>query len=53
MEGLKNPKVQTKFQWAQEFGRTVKPVLSSHSKDDAKYVFKTDNCLMQVENIAE
>ena len=29
---------------------TVKPVLSGHSKDP-KYVFKTDNRLMQVNSI--
>ena len=33
----------------------VKPVFSSHSNEGTKtkYVFKTDNSLMQVENIAE
>ena len=32
---------------------TVKPVLSDYSTEDPNYVFKTDDCLMQVENIAE
>ena len=32
---------------------TVKPVLSGHSKEDPKYVLKTDNCLMFVKSIAE
>ena len=32
---------------------TVKPVLSGHSKEDQKLVFKTDYRLMQVESIAE
>ena len=32
---------------------TVKPVLSGHSKEDSKYVFKTDNRLMQVIRNAE
>ena len=32
---------------------TVKPVLSSHSKDDNKMVLKTGSSLMQVESIAD
>ena len=32
---------------------TVKPVLSFHSKEDPKYVFKTNNRLMQAKSIAE
>ena len=32
---------------------TVKPVLSSHLKEDKKLGFKTDYCLMQVKSIAE
>ena len=32
---------------------TVKPVLNSHSKEDQKFVFKTDDRLMQVKSIAE
>ena len=32
---------------------TVKPVLSDHSKEDQKLVFKTDNRLIQVKSIAE
>ena len=32
---------------------TVKPVLSSHSKEDQKLVFKTDYRLMQVQSIVE
>ena len=32
---------------------TVKPVLSGHSKEDSKYVFKTDSGLMQVKSMAE
>ena len=32
---------------------TVKPVLSSHSQKDQKWVFKTNYCLMQVKSIAE
>ena len=39
------------FQDAEAF--TLKPVLNSHSKEDPKYVSKTDNCLMQVKSIAE
>ena len=31
-----------------KFDGTVKPVLSSHSKEDQRLVFKTDQCLMQV-----
>ena len=31
----------------------VKSVLSGHSKEDQKYVFKIDNCLMQVKSIVE
>ena len=34
-------------------GDTVKPVLSSHSKEDKRLVFKTDYGLMQVKRIAE
>ena len=34
------------------FKYTVKPVLSSHSKDH-KIDFKTDYCLMRVKSIAE
>ena len=37
---------------ASEFRNTVKPVLSGHSKQDQKLVFKTDYRLMQVESIA-
>ena len=33
-------------------GMTVKPVLSSHSKEDQILDFKTDYCLMQVKSIA-
>ena len=33
--------------------RTVKPVLSGHSKKDHKWVFKTNYRLMQVNSIAE
>ena len=32
---------------------TVRPVLSGHSKEDPKLVFKTDYCLMKVESIAD
>ena len=32
---------------------TVKPVLSGHSKEGPKFVFKTDNRLMQVKSMAE
>ena len=32
---------------------TEKPVLSGHSKEDKKYVFKTDNYIMQLKSIAE
>ena len=32
---------------------TVKPVLSGHSKEDQKLVFKTDYHLMQVQSITE
>ena len=32
---------------------TVKPVLSSHSKEDQKLLFKTNHCLMQVKSIAK
>ena len=32
---------------------TVKPILSSHSKEDQKLFFKTDYRLMQVKSIAE
>ena len=32
---------------------TVKPVLSSHSKEDKKGIFKTGNHLMQVKSFAE
>ena len=32
---------------------TVKPVLNSHSKEDKKYIFKTDNHIMQLKSIAE
>ena len=32
---------------------TVKPVLSGHSKEDQKLVFKNDYHLIQVKNIAE
>ena len=35
------------------FISTVKPVLSGHSKRRPKFVFKTNNCLMQVKSIAE
>ena len=35
------------------FKNTEKPVLSGHSKEDQKKVFKTDNHLMQVKSIAE
>ena len=36
------------------FYGTVKPVLSSHSKEDKKKkIFKTGNCIMQVKSIAE
>ena len=35
------------------FFNAVKPVLSGHSKEDKKYVFKTDNRLMQVKSIVE
>ena len=35
------------------FHCTVKPVLSSHSKKDHKFVFKTDYHLMQANSIAE
>ena len=34
-------------------GTTVKPVLSSHSKEDQRLVFKTDYHLMHVKSIAE
>ena len=33
--------------------KTVKPVLSGHSKEDQKLVFKTDYRLMQVKSMAE
>ena len=34
--------------WASSYFGTVKPVLSHHSKEDKKMVFKTDYPLMQV-----
>ena len=34
-------------------GFTVKPVLSGHSKEDQKWVLKTNYRLMQVKSIAE
>ena len=34
-------------------GTTVKPVLNDLSKKKKKYVFKTDNRLMQVKSIVE
>ena len=36
-----------------QFSSTVKPVLSGHSKEDLKFVFKIDYRLMQFKNIAE
>ena len=36
-----------------EHSSTVKPVLSGHSKEDQRLVFKTDYRLMQVKSIAE
>ena len=41
------------FTILQAYFYTVKPVLSGHSKKTQKYVFKTDNHLMQVKSIAE
>ena len=40
------------FSWRNKLN-TVKPVLSGHSKEGQKYVFKTDNRLMQVKSITE
>ena len=44
---------QIRVSWKITSTVTVKPVLSSHSKEDTKYVFKTNNRLMQVTSIAE
>ena len=42
------------YQWGFfMFFNAVKPVLSGHSKEDKKYVFKTNNRLMQVKSIVE
>ena len=39
------------LEWLLKTGFTVKPVLSSHSQKDQKWVFKTDYGLMQVKSI--
>ena len=40
-------------QRVKQFGHTVTPVLSRHSKRTQKMVFNTNFCLMQVKSIAE
>ena len=50
---IKNCFLETNNVYVNNFGITVKPVLSGHSKIDKTKVLKTNGSLMTVQNIAE